>query len=200
LNGITPARSPLRNADIEPRQVIVEQPNEDGWKLAHGTAQPEESIESYYRFCVSVGAGKTAELAVETIHPLKSDYELTNLDGDEVAILVQQQRVAPAMQEAFDRILKQKEKIQQIAAQINDRKRESDQIAGDQNRIRENMKALKGSSEEKALIQRYVGQLDSQETRLATLSKEMADLTARQVAENTPLGRIILEVNVDQTF
>ena len=34
------------------------------------------------------------------------------------------------------------------------------------------MKALKGTSEEKALLQRYVGQLDAQESRLAVLRKE----------------------------
>ena len=72
--------------------------------------------------------------------------------------------MTPAMQQAFDQILKQKEKIDGLSAQISDRKRESDQITVDQNRIRENMKALKGTSEEKALLQRYVGQLDAQES------------------------------------
>jgi hypothetical protein len=190
----------IRNADIESRQVIVEQPTDEGWKLAPGAPQPEETTESYNRFRVPVEAGKTADLTVEAIHPLESTYELTNLDDDEVALLMQQQRATPEMQQAFDRILKQKEKIGQIATQINDRKRESDQIAADQNRIRENMKALKGSSEEKALIQRYVGQLDSQETRLATLRKEMADLAAQQTAEDTELDRMIMAVKIDQTF
>ena len=41
-------------------------------------------------------------------------YELTNLDDDEVALLVQQNRATPAMQQAFDRILKQEEKIGDI--------------------------------------------------------------------------------------
>ena len=36
-------------------------------------------------------------------------------------------------------------------------------IDKDQGRLRENMKALKGSPEEKALLQRYTKQLDSQE-------------------------------------
>ena len=44
------------------------------------------------------------------------------------------------------------------------------------------MKALKGSSEEKALLQRYVGQLDAQESRLAALRKESSDLTVQQNA------------------
>ena len=194
------AKFTIRNADTDARQVIVEYPAEEGWKLSPGTAQPEESTESFHRFRVPVEAGKTAELAIEVLHPDETRYELSNLDDDEVALLVQQQRVTPAMQQAFDRILKQKEKIGYISSEIADRKRESDQIAADQNRIRENMKALKGSSEEKSLIQRYVGQLDSQESRLATLRKETIDLNAQQNSANNELEHMVMEVSVDQTF
>jgi hypothetical protein len=190
----------VRNADTESRQVVVEYPAEKGWHLAASTPKPEETTESYHRFRVPVEAGKTAELTVESVHPDLTSYQLTNLNDDEVKFLVQQQRVTPAMQQAFDRILKQKEKIDDISTQIQQRKTESDEIDKDQARVRENMKALKGSSEEKALIQRYVGQLDSQESRLATLRKEMADLTAQQNAAHAELERIVMEVNVDESF
>jgi hypothetical protein len=62
------------------------------------------------------------------------------------------------------------------------------------------MKALKGTSEEKALLQRYVGQLDSQESRLAVLRKESSDLTTQQNQARAELDRMILEVNVDERF
>ena len=44
----------------------------------------------------------------------------------------------------------------------------------DQQRLRENMKALRGSAEEKQLLQRYTRQLDAQETRLDALQTEIA--------------------------
>jgi hypothetical protein len=190
----------IRNADTEPRQVIVEYPSEKDWELTPATPKPEESSESFHRFRVPVAAGKTAELTVESVHPEETRYELTNLDGDEVALLVQQKRMTPTMQQAFDRILKQKEKVDEISNQISERKRESDQIASDQNRIRENMKALKGSSEEKALLQRYVGQLDAQENRLAALRKESIDLTVQENQAKSDLDRMITELIVDESF
>jgi len=190
----------IRNADTDSRQVIVEYPAEKGWKLASGTPQPEETTESFHRFRVAVEAGKTADLTVETIHPLEDNVELSNLDSDEVELMIEQKRITPAIQDIFARILKQKEKIAGIVSQIADRKRESDQISTDQNRIRENMKALKGSSEEKSLIQRYVGQLDSQESRLVTLRKESVDLSEQEHAANLELDREIMEVNIDQAF
>jgi septal ring factor EnvC (AmiA/AmiB activator) len=108
--------------------------------------------------------------------------------------------MTPAMQQAFDRILKQKEKVNQLTAQVFQRKSEGDQITADQARIRENMKALKGSSEEKTLLQRYVGQLDAQESRLAALRKESSDLTAEENKASAELDRIIQEVSADETF
>src|SRR5208337_2998367 len=80
----------IRNADTDPRQVIVEYPLQPGWKLAPGTPTPEESTESYQRFRVPVDAGKTAELTVEAVHPEEETYELTNLDDDEVVLLTDQ--------------------------------------------------------------------------------------------------------------
>ena len=193
-------RFTIRNADTDSRQVIVEYPAEDGWKLAPATPQPEESTESYYRFRVPVDAGKTAELTVEAIHPDESRVELTSLDDDVVAVLTQQKRITPALQQAFDGILKQKLKVEEISGQIAERRRESDQITADQGRIRENMKALKGSSEEKALLQRYVGQLDSQESRLAALRKESADLTVQESQAKTEFDRVVMAVNLDESF
>jgi len=190
----------IRNADTESRQVIVEYPSQEGWELTKGTPKPEESSASFHRFRVPVEAGKSAELTVESFHPLETTYELTNLDSDEVALLVQQRRLTPAMQQSFNRILAQKDKIGGIDQQINQRKQESDQITADQNRIRENMKALKGSSEERSLLQRYTKQLDSQEDRIATLRGETDDLRKQRDTAEAELGLMIMDVNVDESF
>src|SRR5438309_2273675 len=190
----------IRDADTEARQVIVEFPAQEGWEMTKGTPKPEESSASFHRFRVPVEAGKSAELTVESFHPLETTYELTNLDSDEVALLVQQKRLTPVMQQSFNRILAQKDKIGGIDQQINQRKQESDQITADQNRIRENMKALKGSSEERSLLQRYTKQLDSQEIRIATLRGETDGLRKQRDTAQAELGLMIMDVNVDESF
>ena len=62
------------------------------------------------------------------------------------------------------------------------------------------MKALKGSSEEKALLQRYTRQLDSQEDRLNTLNKEISDLQAKRTVEQEKLDRMLQEITLDQNL
>jgi hypothetical protein len=139
-------------------------------------------------------------LTLEAVHPEESEYALTNLDSDEVAVLVQQKRVTPTMQQAFERVLAQKNKVAVLDSQIGQRKQESDQISADQNRIRENMKALKGSAEEKSLIQRYTKQLDSQEDRLLKLRAEITDLQKQRDSAQAELSLMIMDVNVDESF
>jgi hypothetical protein len=190
----------VRNADTSPRQVILEHPMQEGWKLAEGSPKPEETAASVYRFRVAVGPGTTEHLTVESYHPEETVYQLTNLDDDLVKLLVDQQRVTPAMNEAFRRILGQKNQISDLQRQIKFSAVELDAIAKDQVRIRENMKALKGSAEEKVLLQRYTHELDSQEDRLGILGKDIAELQAKQTSAQAELDRMVQSVSVDESF
>jgi septal ring factor EnvC (AmiA/AmiB activator) len=70
----------------------------------------------------------------------------------------------------------------------------------DQGRLRENMKALRGSAEEKALLQRYTKQLDDQETQLASLRKKIADTEAQRDAANEKLETMIEDLNLEATL
>jgi chromosome segregation ATPase len=64
-------------------------------------------------------------------------------------------------------------------------------------RLRENMKALKGSSEEKLLVQRYTQQLNDQETRLEKLGKEIEQIQKEMDAARGVLDQMIRELAVD---
>jgi hypothetical protein len=189
----------IHNSDKSPRQVIIEHPAREGWKLAGG-AKPEETSASFHRFRVPVEAGKTAELRVEEFHPLDTRVELTDLSSDEITLLVDQKRLTPALDQAFRKILGQKNQISSLDAEMKTRQQEIDSIAGDQGRIRENMKALKGSAEEKTLLQRYTQQLNTQEDRLATLRSENAGLKAKRQQAEKDLDQMLQTLTLDETF
>lgn len=190
----------VHNADASPRDVVIEHPADENWKLAKDGPKPEESSASFHRFRVKVDAGKTETLSVDESRPEEAQYVLTNLNSDTVAILVEQKRVTPVMQQAFERILAQKRKISDLNQQVTQRDQEVAEITKDQNRLRENMKALKGSAEEKALIQRYTSQLNSQEDRFAVLRKEIADIQAQRNQAERQLEHMVLEINLDEGF
>ena len=75
-----------------------------------------------------------------------------------------------------------------------------EQTFDDQQRPGETMKALKGSTEEKALLQRYTQQLNAQETRLEALKKESAKLDTEEDESQSELDRIIQSISFDVTL
>ena len=75
-----------------------------------------------------------------------------------------------------------------------------DRIASDQSRIRENMKALKGTAEEKALIQRYTGELNAQEDRLAAIRRELEDLQRSRDQAAAELDRMVMAMDIDESL
>jgi hypothetical protein len=189
----------LHNADTTSREVVIEHPARENWKLVEGP-KPEETSASYLRFRVTVPAGQTGNLKIEEFHPESSEFVLTNLDDKQVAFITQQRQITPAMQEAFRRVLDQKNKVDSLNTQIKNRQHEVESISKDQARLRENMKALKGSAEEKALLQRYTRQLDAQEDRLNTLNKEISDLQEKQTQARNQLDQIVQQITLDESF
>ena len=70
-------------------------------------------------------------------------------------------------------------------------------IAEDQLRLRENMKALRGSAEEKQLLQRYTKQLDDQENELGKLRTELGDVTARRDQARADVNALIAAFDIE---
>ena len=62
------------------------------------------------------------------------------------------------------------------------------------------MKALRGSAEEKALLQRYTKQLDEQETQLEGLRKKIEDTEARRDKANEELQEMINGLQIEATL
>ncbi|MGE5245408.1 MAG: hypothetical protein ACM3SQ_14370, partial [Betaproteobacteria bacterium] len=67
----------------------------------------------------------------------------------------------------------------------------------DQQRLRENMKALRGSDEEKALTARYTRELDAQEDRLADLQAQIGRATTELDTRRAELSQLIQQLTFD---
>jgi hypothetical protein len=189
----------IRNADPAGRQVVIEHPVREGWKLVDDN-KPEETSATHYRFRVAVDPNKTNELTIEEFHPELTRSMLTDLTQDQFDGLVIENRVTPALKDAFHRVLEQKNQIYFVQSDIESRQQELNAINKDQARVRENMKVLKGSAEEKALLQRYTKQLDSQEDRLSTLNKEISDLEQKKSQEQLKLDAMVQAMALDESF
>ncbi|MGH9732436.1 MAG: carboxypeptidase regulatory-like domain-containing protein, partial [Candidatus Acidiferrales bacterium] len=145
----------VRDDDTTPRTVLIEHPLRVGWKLAEATPKPAETTSNVYRFRVSVKPKETSKLEVGESEPLETRYEISNVTGDQITLFLKQKSINPEVEAALRKIVEQKNRIAALDAEISRRNGEKQKIYDDQQRIRENLKALKGSPEERALTQRY---------------------------------------------
>jgi hypothetical protein len=190
----------IRDDDTTPRTVLIEHPVRPGWVISKDGPQPEETTSSVYRFRVKVDPKSKATLELNEARPIESRYELTNLTDDQITLFSRQRSINPAVEDALRKIVEQKNRIAALDAQIATRARETQKIYDDQQRIRENLKALKGSAEERALTERYTKQLSDQETRLEMLQKESAALQAQRDQAQAELDKMIEGLTLDTTI
>jgi hypothetical protein len=189
-----------RNQDEGTRTLVIEHPARMEWQLAKGAKEPEEKAPGVYRFRVEVPSKATSSLPVEEVRTLATSYELLNLSEDQIGIFVKQGTIIGEMAEALKKITAQKAVVAKLEEEMENRQKDIDRIVEDQGRLRENMKALRGSAEEKALLQRYTRQLDEQETQLDALRKKIQDTEAQRDKANNALEKMIEDLQIEATL
>jgi hypothetical protein len=189
----------IRNRDTSARTVVIEHPARPGWKLADGT-EPAESTASFHRFRLDADPKKTTIVSVKEYRPISTRYELTNVSDDEIAFFVSQNSINAEVEKVLRRVVGQKNSIAVFDADIAARKAQVSGIAEDQKRVRENMKALKGSAEEKALLERYARELNDQEDRVQSLQHEISDLQQKRDAAQKALTEMIEGLELEATL
>ena len=183
-----------RNEDTEARTLIIEHPARSGWVLG-GAIKPEESTASWHRFRVVVAPKATSTFTVDETRQFSTQVQITDIESDHIAAYIHDKVISPQLEAALQEVVRRKAAIALLNTQGEAREGEESQINHDQERLRENMKALKGSGEEKALLQRYVKQLDEQENRLEALRKEIKALEEQIAKAETELAAYILTIS-----
>lgn len=190
----------VRDDDTTPRVVLIEHPLRAGWALAADAPKPAEATSSVYRFRMELKPKQTEKLSVNEAEALETTYELSNLTNDQIELFVRQKEINPTIEAALRKIIAQKNVVADLAAQMASVNTKRARIFADQQRIRENLKALKGTAEERALIERYTQQLANQENQLEDLQKQDTELEAKRAQAQADLDNMIQTLTLDETI
>jgi hypothetical protein len=167
-----------------------------GWSLT-GAVKPAESSATAHRFRVAVAAKSTATLTVAEMRPIDSRVAVSNMSDDQIALILRGRNVAAGIEPQLRAVAAQSRELARVQRLIVDRQTEVRRIGEDQARVRENLKALKGSDAEKALTERYTRQLSADEDRLDALRKEIASAEADREAKQQELSRLVAALSLD---
>jgi hypothetical protein len=203
-DGILTARSEdirevtylVHNAASDARDVILEHPQEDGWKL-NSEVKPVETSVSSYRFRVITQPGETVRLHVGETHTDATRYELANLDDDQLDVLLQHGD-RPNLAKALAPVIAARAKVNDLGDQMDDKDQEIQKAEADSTRLHNNIQGLKDFAEERTLAGRYAREMNADEDQLETLRKQRADLEQQQKTAQQSLDEAIRNLNLDQ--
>ena len=189
----------VRNAAPDPRTVILEHPLRQGWELTSET-KPAETTPTAYRFRLVVPPAQTGHLHVAERHTNFEYIRLIDRTEDQLLLLLRNAKANPATLAALQPVFDAHHAVLALDDQIRAREAEIASITTDQTRLRENMKALKGSPEEKALLSRYTGELNAQEDRLNALNQQLTQLRIQRTAADQDFQNKLQSVTLDETL
>ena len=154
-------------------------------------------IRHRYRFNVPVEPRKSSTLVVREARAEEARFSVADIGADQVTGLARDLELGGRPLEHLRAILAKKAEIAGVDRELQARDAESGNISGNQGRVRENMKALKGSAEEKRLLERYVEQLSAQEDRLLAIKAEGDQLRSRRERLQAELTQMVEALTFD---
>ena len=105
--------------------------------------------------------------------------------------------VPAALKSKIDEIVVARENLSDLRKQREPLDVRINAIVQDQTRLRENLKALRESKEEKELRQKYLDSLAGQEQQSNELRTRINDLLVRITEQDTAVAKMISELNWD---
>jgi hypothetical protein len=190
----------LVNQTDRPRTLYLEHPRDedDDWELTEDTADPITKTANHYRFRVTLTPHQTLEFPVSERNEQWDSYQLTNFTRGQLEFFIARKYVDDKTRAALETIIALKDKAAAASARLQAIDKEAAEIAQDQARLRENIKALTSTAEAKQLITRYVSKANEQETRLEQLEAERRTTIAERARLQAELDAAIRSLSLDR--
>ena len=186
----------ISNISNLPKTLIIEHYHRPQFKLVK-TAEPDSITDRYYRFRVELKPGESKDFVIKEEMPVMESIEISNAPRERLAYFLQQNYVTPELKTKLNEIIEQQSKAVDIQAQISTKESTISTIVGDQERLRENIKALGKSEDERKLLQRYITKLENTETSIEKLRSEIAALQDAKTKVQEEINREMRSLATD---
>ena len=185
----------VSNAAPVARTVVVEEPRRQGWTLDSET-KAAETTPSVYRFRLVVNPHESTPLHVAQRQTFDQLFRLTDSTEDQLTVYLRGNGTSPAVLQQLEPVFVAKRHLTAINREIDAKQKAVNQLADDQKRLRDNLAVLKGSTEERSLVRRYTGELNTQEDTLAALRRDLATLEQQRAAAEAELSTTIDSLHI----
>lgn len=153
---------------------------------------------NFYRFRVSLKPHEKLEFPVVERNEERDTYQLTNFTRTELAFFISQRYIDDQTRLALEGIIAIKEKVANADSRLQAIVKEISEITQDQQRLRDNIKALTSTAEARQLVMRYVAKADQQESRLDQLERERRSAQEELARLQTELNSAIRSLTMER--
>jgi hypothetical protein len=175
----------IKGAAKEDRRVVVEHPRSAGWQLVTPESKGVDMTDTAFRIPFDVKAGATIKQTVTTEWPREEERQLVDLGLDLVLAYASNDGLTPAQRRAFERMGEIKRAIEGLDRQIENAMAARDRVFEEQERIRENIKAVPPGSD---LQSRYLRSMNALEDQAETHKRNIDRLDRERTAERQRLA------------
>jgi hypothetical protein len=190
-SSVTDTTYTVTNAGDQTRAVMVEHTRQPRAEL-DSDVKPDETTATAYRFRMAVDPHKTADLHVREHADISEKIQIGG-QTDNGDVLITSGNYSPALAEALKPAIDAQTALVDLNSKIDEITEKQKTLADDENRYRENLKALKDS----ATAKRFVDELNQAEDAIEAARKEQADLEKQRDQAQAHLDIVIAKLSFD---
>jgi hypothetical protein len=168
-----------------------------GWDLIK-TQDPHERTESFFRFRTDAPGKKTSRFTVVEKGEDVETHTISTVGTEQIGLWLKARFIDKETEAALEKIVKLNASIARCQRELKEHQDETTEIFNNQKRLRDNLKSLGTSSDEKSLRERYIRALSEEEDRLSALKSEMVGINDESKTLNDKLRRAIRGVKLDR--
>jgi hypothetical protein len=175
------------------KTLVFEHPFRSGWKLL----SPEKTMEktdSVYRFKQPLLAGKSASLTVVEELVSNQTIAILNTDIGSLEFYAKSDRIPKSVRDALTKAIAMRNQMIDTQRQIEERRRQVNDITSEQTRIRENLKTVDRNSEYST---RLLKKLNDQESTIERLQNDIASFQKQYDQQQKDFDAYLQNTSVD---
>jgi DNA repair exonuclease SbcCD ATPase subunit len=188
--SITQFKVTTRNLSADERLLWIEIPLEDPESEISGA---DQVIEKKSESCVvqaAIPAKASRKLTLESRRLIAQSIDLLTVKNVQVIEYRKKNLLSGEVAAQLDQLQKWSQESDALRDKINASNKKLKEIESNQQRLRENIRVLGGSDEEKQLKSQYIRQLQADETSMADLRVEIARYQADSDALNAKIKEL----------
>lgn len=179
----------IKAPEKETRTVVIEHPRMGGYQIVSPDPKEVEVTDTHYRIRVPVKAGETKTLNVVLEHAGEHTLGIAGFGAQQMLVYANDEgRLDAKTRKVFAQMADIRRSTEETDRKIRDLEQRRNNIFRDQERVRENLRSLTGTSD---VQQRYLKKLNEQEDDISKIDAERDTLAAQRQKLENELNKMI---------